>query len=219
MKERPTIETERLILRPFTLTDAPDVQCLAGARDIASTTLNIPHPYEDGMAEQWIGTHQEKYEKGEGLILAIVLRSDQSLIGSIGLNIDQQHENAELGYWIGKPYWNKGYCTEAAEAVVRYGFEVLGLNRIHASHLKRNPASGRVMQKIGMTYEGCLRQHVKKWDIFEDLEKYGLLKGDYELKKDRKRENSKIGEAICAQPSRASGPSIGKIGAGKRDRK
>jgi len=178
MNEHPTIETERLVLRSFTLADAPDVQRLAGDRDIASTTLNIPHPYEDGMAEQWIGKHQEKYEEGE-LVFAIVLRSDQSLIGAIGLNVNQQHDNAELGYWIGKPYWNQGYCTEAAEAVVRYGFEVLGLNRIHASHLKRNPASGRVMQKIGMTNEGCLRQHVKKWRVFEDVEKYGLLKSDF----------------------------------------
>ncbi len=58
---------------------------------------------------------------------------------------------------------NRGYCTEAAEAVVWYGFEVLGLNRIYACHFKRNPASGRVVRKIGMTHEGCLRQHVKKW--------------------------------------------------------
>jgi len=61
MKESPTLETTRLILRPFTVADAPDVQRLAGDREIASSTLNVPHPYEDGMAEQWIGTHQEKY--------------------------------------------------------------------------------------------------------------------------------------------------------------
>jgi RimJ/RimL family protein N-acetyltransferase len=65
---------------------------------------------------------------------------------------------------------------------VQYGFETAGLNRIHASHLTRNPASGRVMQKIGMQHEGKLRQHVRKWEVFEDLEIYGLLKSDYEAR-------------------------------------
>jgi ribosomal-protein-alanine N-acetyltransferase len=179
MKERPTLETTRLILRPFTVADAPDVQRLAGDREIASTTLNVPHPYEDGMAEQWIGTHQAKYERGELVNFAIVRRADNALIGAIGLQINQQHTHAELGYWIGKPYWNAGYCTEAAQAVVGYGFEVLGLHRIHASYLTRNPASGRVMQKLGMLNEGCLRQHVNKWEVFEDLAIYGILKSEY----------------------------------------
>jgi [ribosomal protein S5]-alanine N-acetyltransferase len=179
MKERPTLETTRLILRPFTFADASEVQGLAGDRAIASTTLNVPHPYEDGMAEQWIGTHQEKYECGELVNFAIVRRADTALMGAIGLRINPQHAHAELGYWLGKPYWNMGYCTEAARAVVAYGFEILGLHRIHASHMTRNPASGRVMQKIGMRYEGCVRQHVNKWEVFEDLALYGILQSEY----------------------------------------
>ena len=179
MKQMPSLETERLRLRPFTLDDAPDVQRLAGAKEVASTTLNIPHPYEDGMAEKWIGTHQERYESGKLVNFAITNRSDGALIGGIGLVINQDHARAEMGYWIGVPYWNKGYCTEAARAVLKYGFEVLQLNRIHASYLTRNPASERVMQKIGMSYEGCHPQHMKKWGQFEDLSVYGILKKDY----------------------------------------
>jgi ribosomal-protein-alanine N-acetyltransferase len=179
MGERPTIETERLILRPFSLDDAPEVRRLAGDRDIASTTGNIPHPYEDGMAEEWIGTHQERFDKGELVNFAIVNGKQGFLVGAISLVINKQNESAELGYWIGKPYWNNGYCTEAARAVVRYGFEVLGLNRIHAAHMRRNPASGKVMQKTGMKHEGCLRQHIKKWGKFEDIESYGILRGEY----------------------------------------
>jgi RimJ/RimL family protein N-acetyltransferase len=152
---------------------------LAGERDISSTTLNIPHPYEDGMAEEWIGTHRERFERGELANFAVVLRDDGRLVGAIGLVINQQFESAELGYWVGKPYWGQGYCTEAARAVLHYGFTVLGLNRIHAHHLSRNPASGRVMEKIGMTYEGCLSQHVKKWGDFEDIKVYGILRSDY----------------------------------------
>src|SRR5712691_7426801 len=183
MKERETLATTRLILRPFTLGDARDVQRLAGDREIASTTLNVPHPYEDGMAEQWIGTHQEKYERGELVNFAIVRRADNALMGAIGLRINSQHAHAELGYLLGKPYWNASYCTEAAQAVVAYGFEVLRLHRIHASYMTRNPASGRVMQKIGMRYEGCLRQHVNKWEVFEDLAIYGILKSEHVLHK------------------------------------
>ena len=179
MNERPILETTRLVLRPFTLADASDVQRLAGARAIASTTLNIPHPYEDGMAEQWIRTHQERYEKGELVNFALVLRTDHIFLGAMELQINQQYASAELGYWIGQPFWRQGYCTEAARAVLGYGFEVLELNRVHASYLTRNPASRRVMQKIGMAYEGCLRQHIKKWDVFEDLALYGILRSDW----------------------------------------
>lgn len=131
MKERPSLDTPRLLLRPFRLTDAPDVQRLAGAREVASTTLRIPHPYEAGMAEAWIGTHQEGYEQGTLVNFAIVLRADQALMGGIGLRLDPLHSNAELGYWLGIPYWNCGYGTEAAGAVVAYGLEVLGLHRLH----------------------------------------------------------------------------------------
>ncbi len=180
MAERPELVTDRLLLRPFTLADAPVVQLLAGDRDIASNTLNIPHPYEDGLAEEWISTHQEKFEQGELVNFAIVLRNDDGLIGAIGLVINQQHENAELGYWIGKPYWGNGYCTEAAQAILHYGFTVLGLNRIYASHMSRNRASGRVMEKIGMKYEGCSRQHAKRWGVFEDLKMYAILRSEYE---------------------------------------
>jgi len=176
MKERPTIETERLLLRPFELSDARDVQRLAGDKAIAATTLSIPHPYEDGMAEEWISTHQAKFEAGTLSNFAVVLRASDELIGAIGLVIVPRFERAELGYWIGRPYWKNGYCTEAGQAVLQYGFSILKLNRIHASCLTCNPASGKVMQKMGMAHEGCARQHVKRWDKFEDLELYGLLK-------------------------------------------
>ena len=85
MKERPTIETDRLILRPFSLADAPCVQVLAADRDIASTTLNVPHPYEDGIAEQWIGTHQQRYEQGDIVTFAIVSRKANTLVGALRL--------------------------------------------------------------------------------------------------------------------------------------
>jgi RimJ/RimL family protein N-acetyltransferase len=180
MTEQPTIRTERLVLRPFTPADAPDVQRLAGDRDIAATTATIPHPYPDGAAEAWIATHPEKLRSNEGVTFAVVRREDGALAGCIGLVLQPEHERAELGYWIGKPYWGLGYATEAARAVLRYGFETLGLNRVYANYMGSNPASGRVMQKIGMVREGCKRQHTKKWGALDDLVMYGILHEEWQ---------------------------------------
>ncbi|MBN1406970.1 MAG: GNAT family N-acetyltransferase [Calditrichaceae bacterium] len=177
-----TIKTNRLLLRPFQLSDGNDVQRLAGEFEIADTTLFIPHPYEDGVAEQWIRTHEEHLKSGKEIIFAITLQNTKELIGSIGLIVNKEHEKAELGYWIGKPYWNKGYATEAAEAMLKFGFEDINLNRIHAHYFARNPASGKVMEKLGMRYEGTLRDDIKKWGKFEDIKIYGILKSEYHSK-------------------------------------
>lgn len=178
MAERPTLYTEHLILRPHTVWDADDLQKIINDRDIASTTLNIPYPYTLEDAIDFLSKRETSYEETGSPQFAITCK-DETFIGGIGLSVHKEHENAELGYWIGKIYWGKGYCTEASQAVVKYGFEVMGLNRIYATHFTRNPASGRVMQKIGMQYEGHLRQNVKKWDKFEDLELYSILKDEY----------------------------------------
>ena len=181
MKDFPTLMTRRLVLRGCTQADVPDIQRLAGDRAIADTTLRVPHPYELWMAERWVATCRENLDAGTGMNLAIALRSGDSYIGGIGLTLDLTADSAEMGYWIGKPYWNQGYGTEAAGAIIQYAFEELGLNRVFAAHYKRNPASGRIMQKIGMTYKGSLRQHVKKWGQYEDMEYYGILKSEFQL--------------------------------------
>jgi [ribosomal protein S5]-alanine N-acetyltransferase len=172
---QPTLTTERLILRPFVLEDASTVQRLAGDRAVADTTERIPHPYEDGMAEAWIATHAPQFRERKECTFAIVLKDDQQVIGGVSLTLTMAHSRGELGYWVGREFWNRGYCTEAARAIVEYGFSVLGLNRIQARHLTRNPASGCVMAKLGMQHEGCLRQHTRKWDVFEDVDLYGRI--------------------------------------------
>jgi len=179
VERMPTIETERLILRPFAPADAPAVYELVKEWDVASTTLNIPHPYEPAMADSWIRSHTISAAAGDGFTLALTERADDALVGSIGLRLSPPHDRGELGYWVGRPWWGRGYITEAAAAVMKHGFEVLGLNRIEAHHLSRNPASGRVMQKLGMTWEGRAREHVKKWGQYEDVEAYSILRRDY----------------------------------------
>jgi RimJ/RimL family protein N-acetyltransferase len=177
---QPVLETPRLLLRPFVLADAPAVQRLAGAPEVAEMTMTIPFPYPDGLAEQWIRTHPEHFAKGDAATWAITLRDTSDLIGSISLVIERRNERAEMGYWLGVPYWNQGYMTEAAAAVLESGFTTLELHRIYASHFTRNPASGRVMQKIGMRYEGCRRGHVRRGARWEDLAVYGILRDDWQ---------------------------------------
>ena len=178
--EQPVLTTNRLTLRPFSESDATAVQTLAGDRAIADTTLRIPHPYEDGMAEQWIAEHPSQFESGVLTVFAVERTADAELVGAISLTVDRDLRKAELGYWVGKPFWNKGYCTEAAGRMIEYGFEELELNRIAAHHLVRNPASGKVLQKIGMHHEGTLREATIKWDRFEDLELYSLLRREWQ---------------------------------------
>lgn len=193
MKQIPRLETKRLILRPFENADAADVMRLAGDRAIADTTLNIPHPYREGMAEDWISSHQDSFNQGRGVTFAVTRKSDGALIGAVSLMGMTRDHQAELGYWVGKPHWKQGYCTEAARAVLKFAFCDLALVRVHASHFTRNPASGRVMQKIGMRKEGCRRQHVTKWGKLEDLDLYGILKQEWE---------DKVHKSFCADVRR-----------------
>lgn len=176
--ELPTLPTGRLVLRPFARDDAPVVQALAGHRDVASTTLNIPHPYADGLAEVWIETHRPAWEAINFMSLAATTEAD-GVVGAVSLHLSIVHGRGELGYWIGVPFWNRGYATETSAEVLRYAFEVLGLNRVVGRHITRNPGSGRVMQKLGMTHEGCLRQHCVKWGRAEDVDVYGILRREW----------------------------------------
>jgi RimJ/RimL family protein N-acetyltransferase len=178
---QPELFTERLLLRPFnTITDPPVVQQILQCREIAANTRTIPHPYPEGAALVWINTHADLWRLGKAAIFAICLREEPDRpIGAIGMHIDAEHEHAEMGYWIDPECWRGGICTEAARRLLAFGFQELGLHRIHAHHLARNPASGRVLQKIGMQREGLFREHVRKWGVFEDAVFYAMLASDF----------------------------------------
>jgi RimJ/RimL family protein N-acetyltransferase len=177
----PRLATERLLLRAFVPADASTVERLAGAWQVAETTLTIPHPYPPGAAAAWIETHATGWDSGKRLTLAIcVAEPPQELVGAIGLTLAGEHAHAELGYWIAAAMWGRGYATEAARAVVAFGFATLGLHRIHARHFVRNAASGRVMQKIGMRLEGVHRDAYRRWGRFEDAAVYAILAPEWE---------------------------------------
>ncbi|MBI1256462.1 MAG: GNAT family N-acetyltransferase [Chloroflexi bacterium] len=172
------LETERLILRPLVMTDAPTIRALAGEYQVARMTLNIPHPYPEGAAEAFIQARLDHPENG--YVFGIVRKVDQQLMGAIGIHPEPRFNRAEIGYWLGIPYWNQGSASEAARRVVAFGFAELKLNRIYASYFTHNPASRRVMEKAGMTYEGTLRQHIIRDGAAYDLGYCGILRSEWE---------------------------------------
>jgi len=177
MTSPPTLQTERLRIRPYREADIPELVRLIGTREVAATTLRIAHPYSEQDARAFL----ELAKEPDKLWLAVTLRADGRQIGGIGLRVELQHQHGELGYWLGVSYWSQGYATEAAREVLRYGFEDLALHRIFASHFKHNPASGKILKKIGMRHEGSQREHLRKWNQFVDSELYGILRREWQI--------------------------------------
>jgi [ribosomal protein S5]-alanine N-acetyltransferase len=180
MHALPRLQSERLELRPFSAHDALVVEHLAGAREVADTTLTIPHPYPIGSAADWIATHPAAWAEGVCLTLAICARADvRTPLGAISLKISQTHLHGELGYWIGVSHWGQGYATEAARTLTGYAFTALGLHRVQGRHFTRNAASGRVLQKVGMQHEGVQRDFFRRWGRFEDVAAYAMLEAEW----------------------------------------
>ncbi|ARI75532.1 GNAT family N-acetyltransferase [Halobacillus mangrovi] len=174
------LETDRLQLAPYEMSYAKQVAELAGEWEVAATTF-VPHPYTIKDAEEWIGLHKEWLDRGTAYPLAMICKETKQLIGTMTLRVNQKHQKGELAYWVGKPYWGKGYASEAAIRVVRYGFEELNLERIWAGAMTENSASSKVMQKAGLSYEGTLKKDMLHWGEFKDIDVYGMVREDFVL--------------------------------------
>ena len=172
--EQPVLATERLRLRPYKAEDAARVQALAGEASVAEMTRTIPHPYPDGIAEQWIATEAEVWNQGLGATFAVTLRKQDESIGTVGI-FNRTGSEAEIGYWIGVPYQGEGYCTEAVEALVGFGIYELGITHFHARHLKRNPASGKVLRNAGFRKCGKDTMVWRDGQTEEAIELYELV--------------------------------------------
>jgi [ribosomal protein S5]-alanine N-acetyltransferase len=178
------LETARLILRPFALTDAPAIQKLASDRAIADTMISIPHPYPDGEAENYISRKIAEFRDGDSVAFAIECKQEKLLRGAIEIrDIDREHSGAELSFWLGVESWGRGYMSEAVSSMLSFGFENLHLNRLYAYHMLRNPTSGKVLMKNGFIHEGILRQRVRKWEVFEDVVLLAILHRDWKHQK------------------------------------
>lgn len=171
-----TITTERLLLRLFTKADAETVTRLCNDYNIYKSTLTLPYPYTLDCALSWIEHHNENFNADKCYEFAICDRETGDLYGAIALSNQQRYDNGELSYWVGQPFWGKGYATEAAEAMIDFAFDVKKYHKVYARHFASNPASGQVIHKIGMNKEGVLVDHVKKEDRYEDLIYYGVVR-------------------------------------------
>ncbi len=175
----PTIDTDRLRLRALEPTDAAPMYQLIRERAIAATTATIPHPYTPQMAADFIAARIAPDAEAMVVAWAVARRTDARFLGVISLTLEPELESAEVGYWIGVPYWGQGYATEACTAIVGHGFKELSLARIHGNHLVRNGASGLVLERSGMRHEGILRRAFRKWGELEDLSYHSILREEW----------------------------------------
>lgn len=177
------LETERLVLRRFTVEDA-GAMFRNWASDPAVTEFLTwpPHDSEDvtrQLLRVWVG----EYEKPDNYQWAIELKAVGEPIGSLSIvRMNENIDEMELGWCIGKRWWGQGVMPEAAGAVLKYLFETVGVNRMAALHAVDNPMSGRVMQKLGMVKEGVLRQASRSNRGLEDVVQYSLLASEYQQK-------------------------------------
>ncbi|MDX1582802.1 MAG: GNAT family protein [Thermoanaerobaculia bacterium] len=173
--EPDTLETDRLILRSLTESDVTRMTELAGDWDIAARTLSLPHPYDEADAREFLERARERQNSGEGATFGIVERTSGRFIGCCGIELVKIHRCGELGYWIGKPYWNRGFASEAVGRLISWSFSTLGIEKITARVFDGNHASSRVLKKVGMEREGYMKKHLVKWGERRDVEQWGLL--------------------------------------------
>ncbi|HUJ58430.1 MAG TPA: GNAT family N-acetyltransferase [Kofleriaceae bacterium] len=172
----PSLATPRLVLRELRLDDARAVAERAGDRRVARYLIAVPSPYPVSLATRWLAGRIAWWSLGRGVTLAIARReSPDELLGTVSLRRFVRDRRAELGYWLGADAWNQGLATEAAGALVDFGFADMGLARIYAHVLEGNAASCRVLEKLGMANEGIRRRHIRKGRRLYDVAMYGLL--------------------------------------------
>jgi len=164
-------------LEPVSLRHAPEVQKLVTSHpDIVGFT-RMPDPYPDDGAATWIAKVLPQHEAGEMSIFAIALEGGK-LVGMIGL-IGESERGAEMGYWIGGPFWNRGYATEAVRQLLEFGFGELRCERIFATPLERNVASQRVLQKNGFEVARTYPNTEEKWDPTDTFMEYALTRDEW----------------------------------------
>ncbi|AZF04627.1 GNAT family N-acetyltransferase [Pseudomonas sp. R5-89-07] len=176
----PHLLTPRLLLQALETEQAETLFRLANGPNIADNTANIPSPYTLETAQAFIDGMQVKYRAGELLSLGMHVRESGELVGIVSLRLNARHNYGHLGGWVAGHCRNQGYAAEAARAVMDFGFAELGLQRVGSQCFGRNKESARVMQKIGLRYEGCTREAFLKNGAYEDLLGFAMVRDDWE---------------------------------------
>ncbi|MCL2853057.1 MAG: GNAT family N-acetyltransferase [Defluviitaleaceae bacterium] len=168
------ISTERLILRQFKGSDAPDIL------EYGSDPKSLEYLVWDGVhtLDAAKAAIYDYYLSKPG-IFAIELKAEQKCIGTIDLRLEPEHDKAGFGYVLNRKYWGNGYMTEALSAILTLCFEKLELNRIEANHYVGNDSSGRVMEKARMTRECVAKQQVRVKGVFHDVVHYGIIREEW----------------------------------------
>ena len=148
----PRLETERLLLRPPEFRDVEAIATWIGDYDVAKNLASVPHPYREDDAREFVARVVKQHATGEGFCFAVTRKQDGVFMGCCGLRL--KDGRFELGYWLGKPFWGLGYATEAAKKVLSFAFRDLKVASVGASWFHDNPASGRVLEKLGGRQEG-----------------------------------------------------------------
>lgn len=154
MNDFPQLYTQRLKLRKLQVEDIPSLIKYANNKKVSDYILNIPYPYQEFDAVFRISYVHNGFKTKARYIFSIIVKETDEFIGEISLHLDKQKPVAELGYWIGEPFWKNGFVTEAIQTILQFGFEKLNLELIFATCDKENIGSVRVLEKNGMQRKG-----------------------------------------------------------------
>lgn len=172
------LEAGLVRLRPLAAADHADILRYAVAKEIAANTF-VPRPYPPEAAAEFIRKTQDDRKNAVGFTFAVIEADSEDFAGCMGIHVNWDHKRADIGYWIGLPFWGRGLATAALRRLIQFGFDELRLNRIEAGHFVHNPASGRVMQKANMRYEGLRRGYCWHREAYKDLHWYAITQADY----------------------------------------
>jgi len=167
-REKPVLETPRLILRGLSKGDEAMLREAADHEPVARGTAGIPSPYTMEDAISFVNGRSDDFLGEAGGVFAVVEKETGLIVGCAGISPSRKG-SAEIGYWITPSRWNRGYCTEAVKRLIAFAREVMGMHRVFALHFPDNPASGRVLEKAGMTREGLLKGYHEKNGEFLDV--------------------------------------------------
>lgn len=178
----PCIETERLVLREPTEADLPHMPGVFNDPEIYAYTRNIPYPYGEADAVAALSRYRRLAAAGEALTLFPECRASGEMIGLVVLILTPGEPVADLGYALGRAWWGKGFATEAAAAAVGYAFASLGVDEVNAHAMVRNPASSRVLEKVGMRAVGIAEGLCKKDGEEFDAAGYAVTRTEWEAR-------------------------------------
>lgn len=172
--------TKRLVIREYKLSDLKDFISVTSQAEVRATTYGIPEKYTKSYGRNWFRFIRKNMKTNESFEFGMFLKENGRYVGNVGLiHMCFEHHHAEITYYIDKNYRNLGLVTEAAKEMLKFGFCNFGLEKISGVCMSKNKASRRVMEKIGMQYEGTMRKDLLKDGIYHDIDRLSIIREEY----------------------------------------